>query len=260
MLKKHIAACLVGSALVAVPAIAQTSGSGSAASGSSTAQSGAASGGAAGTTASGAGGNVAYMTRREPGVMRASDLIGTDVYSAANEDMGEVDDVLINRSGQVVGLVLGIGGFLGLGETKVAVPMNAVQLRPRDAVRSGAGTAGTTGGAAGTAGTTGTAGTGAAGTAGTGAAGTGAAGGTAGTGAAGTAGTGAAGTGAAGGTAGTRAGATGADRPDVIVLMVTRDQLRSAPKFEDDARQGTGAAGTRGGTGTGAGTGTAPRQ
>lgn len=280
MLKKHMAACLVASALVAVPALAQTTGSGSPSSGVPTAQPGAAGGGATSTTAapsagpagSGAGtaatsaGSINYITRREPDVLRGSDLIGMDIFGSNNDDMGEVDDVLINRNGQVVGLVLGVGGFLGIGETKVAVPMNAVQFRPREAITGpagtgggagGAGTAGTAGMGAGGAGTAGTAGmgAGATGTAGTGGtAGTTGTGGVAGTGGAGTARTGTAGTGATG--AGAAAGTT-----EVIVLMVTRDQLRAAPRFEDNAGGGAGTgAGPAGGGTPATGTGTAPRQ
>jgi sporulation protein YlmC with PRC-barrel domain len=287
MLRKHMAACLVASALGAIPVLAQTAGSGSASPGSTTAQPGAAGGGATGTTVTpppgpaggGAGaaatgaGNINYITRREPDVLRGSNLIGMDIFGANNEDMGEVDDVLVNRSGQVVGLVLGVGGFLGIGETKIAVPMNAVQFRPRQTIAGipGTGTAGT-GGAAGGAGTMGTAGvgaggTGTAGTAGMGAGGTGTAGmggtagttgtgGVAGTGGAGTAGTSTAGTGATG--AGATAGTT-----DVIVLMVTRDQLRAAPRFEDNVGGAMGAgtgAGPAGGGAPAIGTGTAPRQ
>ena len=282
MLKKHMAACLVVSALVAVPVLAQTAGSGSPSPGSTTAQPGTAGGGATGTTAAppagGAGGStgpaatsagsISYITRREQDVLRGSDLIGMDIFGANNEDMGEVDDVLVNRSGQVVGLVLGVGGFLGIGETKIAVPMNAVQFKPRQTIAGttgtgggagGAGTMGTTGVGAGGAGTAGTAGMGAGGT-GTagmgGTAGTTGTGGVAGTGGAGTAGIGTAGTGATG------AGAV-AETTDVIVLMVTRDQLRAAPRFEDNAGGATGAgtgAGPAGGGAPATGTGTAPRQ
>jgi sporulation protein YlmC with PRC-barrel domain len=251
MLKKHMAACLVASALVAVPALAQTAGSGSPAGGGATGTTAAPPAGPAGGAGAAAtgGGNISYITRREQDVLRGSDLIGMDLFGANNEDMGEVDDVLINRNGQVVGLVLGVGGFLGIGETKVAVPMNAVQFRPRQTVAG-------TGGGAGGAGTAGTAGMGAGAT---GTAGTGGTAGTTGTGGmAGTGGTGTAPTGTAG-TGGTGAGAAGTT--DVIVLMVTRDQLRAAPRFEDNAGGGAGTgAGPAGGGTPATGTGTAPRQ
>lgn len=265
MLKTHMAACLLASTFIAAPALAQTSTTAPAtntapvttpagpagstmgtnpntATGTTAGSAGTAVGGAPGTvTASGMGANMNFIPRRDPGVMRASELIGKDVYGANNEDIGEVDDVLINPNGQVIGVIVGVGGFLGIGETNVAVPMNALQFKPREANRGTAGTAATTG------------------TAGTGTTAPGAAGTAAG---AGTTASGSAGTGTMG-TAGTTAGGAGAaNNADVIVLMVTKEQLNAAPKFQDDARGRRNA--TTGGANTGTapatGTGTAPRQ
>ena len=75
-----------------------------------------------------AGQQINYIQRREAETWRASDLIGKDVYGASNQNIGEVADVLISRNGQVVGLAIEVGGFLGIGESKVAVPLDAVQF------------------------------------------------------------------------------------------------------------------------------------
>jgi sporulation protein YlmC with PRC-barrel domain len=50
------------------------------------------------------------------------------VYDPQDNKMGEIMDVLIDRDGKVTALIIGVGGFLGLGEKDVAVPFNAVQV------------------------------------------------------------------------------------------------------------------------------------
>jgi sporulation protein YlmC with PRC-barrel domain len=64
------------------------------------------------------------------------DLIGTNVRNAQNEKIGDVEDVLIDKQGHVKGVVVGVGGFLGLGEKHVALAWNELQVRP-PADRSG---------------------------------------------------------------------------------------------------------------------------
>jgi sporulation protein YlmC with PRC-barrel domain len=50
------------------------------------------------------------------------------VYNAADERIGEVDDILITNDGRAVALVVGVGGFLGIGESHVVVPYDAVKV------------------------------------------------------------------------------------------------------------------------------------
>jgi hypothetical protein len=52
---------------------------------------------------------------------RASKLIGHDVYNAADEDIGEIEDLIIDGN-KVLFAVLEVGGFLGLGGRLIAVP------------------------------------------------------------------------------------------------------------------------------------------
>ncbi len=51
-------------------------------------------------------------------------MIGLGVYNEQNEHVGDINEVLFDRSGRVEGVVIGVGGFLGLGERNVAVPYN----------------------------------------------------------------------------------------------------------------------------------------
>jgi sporulation protein YlmC with PRC-barrel domain len=49
------------------------------------------------------------------------------VYDPADNKIGEIMDVLVDRAGRVTTLIVGAGGFLGMGEKDVAVPFKAVQ-------------------------------------------------------------------------------------------------------------------------------------
>jgi len=56
----------------------------------------------------------------------ADDLIGSDIYSDAGEKIGEVDDLIVTLDGKIDGVVIGVGGFLGIGEKWVAVKMDTL--------------------------------------------------------------------------------------------------------------------------------------
>lgn len=80
-----------------------------------------------------------FITKRDANTWRASELMGKNVYASNNEDIGEIGDILLNKDGRVIGVVLDVGGFLGLGETHVAVPMNALQIQDNASATSGSG-------------------------------------------------------------------------------------------------------------------------
>lgn len=61
-----------------------------------------------------------------------SDWYKQDVYDPSNSSIGKIDDVLVSESGQVSALVIGVGGFLGVGEKDVAVPFSAVKRTIKD--------------------------------------------------------------------------------------------------------------------------------
>jgi len=52
---------------------------------------------------------------------RASKLIGAKVVNTANESIGDINDLLVDGSGQVSQVIVGVGGFLGIGEKDVAL-------------------------------------------------------------------------------------------------------------------------------------------
>jgi len=55
---------------------------------------------------------------------------GTDVLGPDNAHIGNVNDMLMDRQGKVLGLIVGVGGFLGIGEKSVAIDMSAFQVVP----------------------------------------------------------------------------------------------------------------------------------
>ena len=61
-------------------------------------------------------------------IMSASDYIGKRVYDTAGNDIGEVNDLIISEDGKVQATILGVGGFLGIGEKDVAVPVTSVEM------------------------------------------------------------------------------------------------------------------------------------
>jgi hypothetical protein len=58
----------------------------------------------------------------------ADELIGSDVYSAQDENIGNVGDVLLTEDGQVDAIVVDVGGFLGMGANEVALGMDDLEL------------------------------------------------------------------------------------------------------------------------------------
>ncbi|WP_159992350.1 PRC-barrel domain-containing protein [Roseomonas sp. 18066] len=69
------------------------------------------------------------LAEPQPG-WRASRVIGSPVFSEAEEQVGAVVDLILLEDGRVAALVLGVGGFLGVGTKYVAVPAPAVRFLP----------------------------------------------------------------------------------------------------------------------------------
>jgi len=59
---------------------------------------------------------------------RTSVVIGEGVYNRAGERIGEVDELIVDGSGRIAAAVIGVGGFLGLGERKVAMSFSAFEM------------------------------------------------------------------------------------------------------------------------------------
>ncbi len=57
-------------------------------------------------------------------------ILGREVRSTADENMGRIVDVIVDRSGQVRAAIIDFGGFLGVGSRKIAVDWNALHFPP----------------------------------------------------------------------------------------------------------------------------------
>jgi len=64
--------------------------------------------------------------------MTVTDWYKQDVYDPNNNKIGAVSDVLVSPDGRVNALILGVGGFLGVGEKDVAVNFDAVKQTKKD--------------------------------------------------------------------------------------------------------------------------------
>lgn len=120
MFAKYITAGLIGSTMLAGAAFAQTSTT---------------------TTTSPAPAPVAASDSSYTGNWRASKVVGLDVYNSSNESLGSINDLLTDQSGNIKAVVLGVGGFLGVGEHLVAVPYDKIKFVTEPVVTASGGSA-----------------------------------------------------------------------------------------------------------------------
>jgi sporulation protein YlmC with PRC-barrel domain len=75
-------------------------------------------------------GSAQFVTAQTSDQWLASKFMGTDVVGTDDAKIGDVEDVLFDKNGQVLALVVGVGGFLGIGEKDVALNMKSFQVMP----------------------------------------------------------------------------------------------------------------------------------
>jgi sporulation protein YlmC with PRC-barrel domain len=118
MLTKHIIAGLAGSALLASAAFAQN------------------------PTATTDRANMAPAAASDSssfqGNWRASKVVGLSVYNDNNESLGSINDLLTDKSGNIKAVVVGVGGFLGVGEHLVAIPFDKIKFVSEPVAYTGA--------------------------------------------------------------------------------------------------------------------------
>ncbi|AWN44728.1 PRC-barrel domain-containing protein [Methylobacterium durans] len=98
---KHFALAVIGSAVLAGPVLAETAPAPN-------------------------GGQ--FVTQEKAGQWRASKLKGLNVYNNNNEKIGDINELLVDSTGKIEAVVIGVGGFLGLGEHDVAVPFGQIKF------------------------------------------------------------------------------------------------------------------------------------
>ena len=107
MLAKYMTAGLIGSALLASVAFAQNPTA---------------------TTDRASTPPAAASDSSFQGDWRASKVVGVSVYNDNNESLGSINDLLMDNSGNIKAVVIGVGGFLGVGEHLVAIPFDKIKF------------------------------------------------------------------------------------------------------------------------------------
>ena len=73
-------------------------------------------------------GSTTLSSSQLQGDWRASKVVGLSVYNDNNEKLGSINDLVMDKSGNIKAVVLGVGGFLGMGEHLVAVSLDKVKF------------------------------------------------------------------------------------------------------------------------------------
>ncbi|UYV19972.1 PRC-barrel domain-containing protein [Halomonas qaidamensis] len=71
-----------------------------------------------------------YLTHAPEGTFHADSLTGNQVKSSVenDEDIGTINDLIIDEDGQINAVVVGVGGFLGMGEKDIAIEWDSLEL------------------------------------------------------------------------------------------------------------------------------------
>jgi sporulation protein YlmC with PRC-barrel domain len=127
MLVKYMTAGVAASALLATVAFAQNPSSSDTQNAppaaSSSTPSPSASSPSTPSPSTGSQSNASYQ-----GDWRASKIVGLNVYNNNNESIGSINDLLTDKNGSIKAVVIGVGGFLGVGEHLVAIPFDQVKF------------------------------------------------------------------------------------------------------------------------------------
>ena len=69
-----------------------------------------------------------FLSKQERSDWLASNLTGVSVVNAANENIGSISDLITDQNGKVIGVLIGAGGFLGIGQKDVAIRFEDLKL------------------------------------------------------------------------------------------------------------------------------------
>jgi sporulation protein YlmC with PRC-barrel domain len=75
-------------------------------------------------------GKTNFVSAQKPDQWLASKFKGTDVLGSDNQKIGDVSDILFDKSGKIEAFVIGVGGFLGVGSKEVALAPSSFDLVP----------------------------------------------------------------------------------------------------------------------------------
>ena len=77
-------------------------------------------------------GDAKFIASQKPDQWLASKFKGTDVVGPDDQKVGDVSDILFDKTGKIEAYVVGVGGFLGMGSKEVALAPDAFQVVPGD--------------------------------------------------------------------------------------------------------------------------------
>lgn len=77
-----------------------------------------------------------FVTQQSTNEWRASKLVGVDVYGTDNKKIGSIQEVMLSPQGNAKVAVIGVGGFLGIGQKNVGVPFSSLQWKREAAART----------------------------------------------------------------------------------------------------------------------------
>ncbi|MCO5731133.1 PRC-barrel domain-containing protein [Rhizobium sp. SSA_523] len=69
-----------------------------------------------------------YLTEQSETQVSANDYIGKSIYNNEDKSIGDVNDLILEENGGIAAVVVGVGGFLGIGEKSVALPIDKVNM------------------------------------------------------------------------------------------------------------------------------------
>jgi sporulation protein YlmC with PRC-barrel domain len=69
-----------------------------------------------------------YAAEQTADEWRSTKLVGLNVYNDADEKIGDINDLILGSDGRITSAVIGVGGFLGMGEKLVAVPFSDLKF------------------------------------------------------------------------------------------------------------------------------------
>lgn len=84
------------------------------------------------STMSRASADDALMTTMPGDAITVTDWYKQDVYDPSNNKIGEIEDVLIDKSGKISAVIISVGGFLGMDTKDVAAPFSAIHATMKD--------------------------------------------------------------------------------------------------------------------------------
>jgi PRC-barrel domain len=82
------------------------------------------------TSSTPASGSANFVTKQSPDQHLASKFKGTDVIGSNDEKIGDVSDLLFDKENKIVAYIVGVGGFLGIGQKDVAIAPSSFQPAP----------------------------------------------------------------------------------------------------------------------------------